>query len=133
MKKTIRYCSAALFVAVWLSANAVFAQVQSTTTTTTSGGTITEFTPRTFSIRTTTAATPVRYTYTRSTTYVDENGNPVSTETVRSGAPVTVYYDRNGDQMVATRVVVHTTTQPDGTVIVHKKTTTTTTETKGEE
>jgi len=57
---------------------------------------------------------------------VDENGNPVSVETVRSGVPVTVYYDRDGDRMVATRVVVRNT-EPSATVI--KKTTTTTTET----
>ena len=64
------------------------------------------------------------------------NGNPVAVETVRSGAPVTVYYTGNGDRMTATRVVVHrrvTTTAPapvnaDTTTTVRKTTTTTTTE-----
>jgi hypothetical protein len=59
---------------------------------------------------------------------VDENGNPVSIDTVKSGVPVTIYYDRNGDTMVASRVVVRSL-DPNATVIEHKKTTTTTTET----
>ena len=44
------------------------------------------------------------------TTYVDEAGNPVKVETVKSGAPVTVFYSKSGDKMVATKVVVRKTT-----------------------
>ena len=85
---------------------------QSTTTTTVSSqGTISEFTPDSFAIRSSVSATPVRYSYTKTTTYVDENGNPVSMETVKSGVPVTVFYDRNGDQMIASKVVVRTVTK----------------------
>ncbi len=46
---------------------------------------------------TTSSPAPVRYNFTKTTTYVDENGNPVSVETVKSGAPVTVYYSGDGD------------------------------------
>jgi hypothetical protein len=68
---------------------------------------------------------------------VDEAGNPVAMETVRSGAPVTVYYSGDGTSMTATRVVIHkvtTTTDaaappPADTSTTVKKTTTTTTQT----
>lgn len=98
-----------------------------TTTTTSSEGTVTSFNPDAIAIKSESSPTPLSYSFTKTTTYVDENGNPVSIETVRSGMPVTVYYDREGDRMVATRVVVRNT-DPNA-VIVHKKTTTTTTET----
>jgi hypothetical protein len=108
-----------------LAANVAMAQ--EAVTTTTSAGTVREFTPNAFTVTTTSSPTPVRYTYSKTTTYTDENGNPVSVETVRSGAPVTVYYDRNGDQLMATRVIVHKSvdTSSDGTV--SRETTTTTT------
>lgn len=95
----------------------------SSTSTVSSQGTISEFAPDSFVIRSSAAASPVRYTYTKTTTYVDQNGNPVSMETVKSGVPVTVYYDRNGDQMIASRVVV----QAAPAVSTEKSTTTTTT------
>ena len=82
----------------------------STTSTTTSAGTVSDFSPDAIVIKTTTATDPVSYSYTKTTTYVDEDGNPVSSETVKSGAPVTVYYTQDGDKMVATKVVVRKTT-----------------------
>lgn len=80
--------------------------VKEVTTTTNSAGTISDFGPETITIRSATAPEPVRYTYTKKTTYVDETGAPVSIEMVKSGLPVTVYYAEEGDRMVATRVVV---------------------------
>lgn len=105
--------------------------VEKQTTTTTSAGTVSAFDPQVITVRTESAAEPVRYQYTKSTTYVDENGQPVSVETVKSGLPVTVYYDQEGGNMIARKVIVRraTTAVPsDGTVIEHKKTTTTTTD-----
>lgn len=78
------------------------------TTTTTSAGTINEFKSDHLTIRTTESATPTIYTFTKTTTYVDEAGNPVTFEAVRSGMPVTVHYAANGDSRVATKVVVQT-------------------------
>ena len=100
-----------------------------TTTTTTSAGTISQFGPDTIVVRTATSTAPVSYSYTKTTTYVDENGNPVSMETVKSGLPVTVYYDQDGNKMVATRVIVRKTVVPDpaARIIEERKTTTTTT------
>jgi hypothetical protein len=85
-----------------------FAQtgVVTTNTYTTSQGIVSEFGPDGFLIRTTQEAPPVRYTHTEKTTYVDEDGNPVAVTTVKSGQPVTVYYSKSGDALVASRIVV---------------------------
>ena len=81
-----------------------------TTTTTQSSGTVSEFGPDSIIIRTTPSAAPTTYEFTETTTYVDEAGNPVEVETVKSGVPVTVFYSKSGDKMVATKVVVKKTT-----------------------
>ncbi|MDR3405768.1 MAG: hypothetical protein P4L99_25005 [Chthoniobacter sp.] len=124
---------AAILGLTLLTANLTLAQttVQETTTTN-SAGTISEFGPETIVIRSTAAAEPLRYRYSKTTTYVDETGAPVSIETVKSGLPVTVYYTRVGDQLVASRVIVKRATAvvvPDAPVIEKKTTTTTTTTT----
>jgi len=99
--------------------------VQSTTVT--SAGTISEFSPDTIVVKTDNSPEPVHYTYSKSTTYVDENGNPVSMETVKSGLPVTVYYVKDGDNLVASRVIVRTIVAAPAANIQDSKTTTTTT------
>jgi hypothetical protein len=128
MKTPIKNCFNAAVLAGFLVTASV-ASAQSTTTTTTSStttaGTISEFSPNVITVRSTTSATPVSYSYSKTTTYVDQDGNPVAMETVKSGLPVTVYYTQDGDRMVASRVVVQRTSSPDTTTI--KKTTTTTT------
>jgi hypothetical protein len=101
-------------------------QTSTSTAATTSAGTITEFSPDVITVRTESATAPVAYSYSKTTTYVDQSGNPVSMEVVKSGVPVTVYYTQDGDKMVATKVVVQKTTDAAGTT-VEKKTTTTTT------
>lgn len=84
-------------------------ETTTTTTTTTSMGTISQFGPETIVLKSTTSTEPVSYSYTKTTTYVDESGKPVSVETVKSGLPVTIYYDKSGNKMVATKVVVRKT------------------------
>jgi len=132
MKKTI---SIVFALALLAAPGAVFAQdsMSVRTVTTESAGTISEINPDTLIIRSETSSSPMNYTYTKSTTYVDDAGAPVSMETVRSGMPVTVYYTQEGDRMVATKVVVRkTTTTTEGVPTIEKKqtTTTTTSETK---
>jgi len=116
MSTTLRF-SLALSCLVALFASAVPAladddkrieETRTTTTTTTNegSGTISQISPNTIVIRSESSPTPITYTKTTTTTYVDEMGNPVAIETVRSGAPVTVFYDKSGDKMTATRVVV---------------------------
>ncbi|MBF0257514.1 MAG: hypothetical protein HQK62_01540 [Desulfamplus sp.] len=112
MKKVISLAVFAL--AVLIMPSGVFAQDQIITvdkvTTTESVGTISEFSPDTIVIKTETSTTPTHYSYTKSTTYVDDAGEPVSIETVKSGLPVTVYYTSEGDKMTANKVVVRKTT-----------------------
>lgn len=105
----------------------------STVKTTETAGTISEVRPDTLVVRTETSSTPTSYSYTKTTTYVDEKGVPVSMETVKSGLPVTVYYTREGDRMIANKVVVRQTTTTTQNPMMQEqrtKTTTTTTETK---
>jgi hypothetical protein len=99
-----------------------------TVTTTETAGTISEVSPSNIVVRSQTSSSPMSYSYTKSTTYVDETGAPVTIETVKSGLPVTVYYTREGDRMVANKVVVRkTTTTTDKSGIEEKRTSTTTT------
>ena len=121
MKNTIRnlsslaFLGAMLFTANIASAQTAAPSTTSTTTTTTSNGTVSQFGPDTIVVKSTTSTTPLSYSYSKTTTYVDENGNAVSSETVKSGAPVTIYYTQDGDKMIATKVVVRktpTTTTP---------------------
>lgn len=134
MKTNTRNILAAAAVALTLTGN-LFAQT-SVTTSTTSAGTVSEFSPDTIVIRSETSPEPLRYSYSKTTTYVDETGAPVSLETVKSGLPVTVSYVREGDRLVASRVIVRraattTTTAPVAVPeAIEKKTTTTTTTTK---
>jgi hypothetical protein len=98
-------------------------------TTTESAGTISEFSPDTIIIRSESSPEPIRYSYSKTTTYVDDAGNPVSMEVVKSGVPVTVHYVKEGDRVIARRVIVHRTTTSAPARIEEKRTTTTTTTT----
>lgn len=79
------------------------------TTTTNSSGTVSSFGPDSIVIRTTTSSAPLTYEFSETTTYVDEAGNPVQQTTVTSGTPVTVFYTKQGEKMVASKVVVKKT------------------------
>ncbi len=131
-----RNLTAAIMSLLLAATNSGWAQaaVETTTTTTNAAGTISEFGPELLVIRTETAPEPIRYSYTTKTVYVDETGAPVTLTTVKSGLPVTVYYTKVGDKMVASKVVVRkVVVKPAPPVIEEKKTTTTTTTTKDKE
>ena len=129
MKKSIHISLAGLAAVLAMTVTGLAQTAVTSTTTTTSAGTISEFSPDTIVIRSESAPEPVRYSYTKTTTYVDESGAPVSLELVKSGLPVTVHYIKQGDRMIANRVIVHkrTTTTTGGAAVEEKKTTTTTT------
>jgi endonuclease YncB( thermonuclease family) len=99
-------------------------------TAVTAVGTISDFGPEMLVIRSGTSAEPIRYSYTKTTAYIDEAGRPVSVETVKSGLPVTVYYTKLGDRMVVSKVVVRKPVADAAPLIEEKKTTTTVTEKK---
>ncbi len=107
----------------------LFAQqgIVSTVTTTETAGTISEVSPNNIVVRSETSSSPMSYSYSKSTTYVDETGAPVSIETVKSGLPVTVYYTREGDRMVANKVMVQKTTMTTEKPGIEEKRTSTTT------
>jgi multidrug resistance efflux pump len=125
--KNVKFSSvrAATLCAVLATAGLTGAYAQSMVTTTTSAGTVSQFSPSAITV--TSGGAPVSYSYSKTTTYVDENGNPVSVETIRSGMPVTVYYSQEGDRMLASKVIVHNVIPTDQSTVIKKTTTTTTT------
>ncbi len=106
------------------------ATTATTTTSTTTAGTIQSFTPGSSQVilRTTTGS-PVTYTYSKKTTFVDSAGNVVSAETIRPGEPTTVYYALEGGQPVVSRIVVNRTVAPVAPVTQTQRVETTTTTT----
>lgn len=105
--------SLVLALAVLAAPCGLFAQQEQiivNSSTTESMGTIRQMSPDTIVVQSETNTAPMNYSYTKSTTYVDDMGAPVSMETVKSGLPVTVYYTREGDRMIANKVVVRKTT-----------------------
>ena len=116
------------------------ASAQTTTTVTTNAGPVTtaELTTRTgsfvtytpgdeyFTFRSTPAAEPVRYYYTRETTFVDPTGRTVEVSDIRPDLPATVYYVNEGNRMIVRKVVI---SKPASAIIEKKETTTTTTTT----
>lgn len=132
MNKLTRHSIRAALVAGTLL-TALHAQAQTSIMTAapvSSMGTITEFSPKSIIINTETGKEPVTYNYNKTTTYVDEAGNPVSMTTVKSGTPVTVYYSKSGEEFVASKVIVRNAIIVPAAVVDEKKTTTTTTETQ---
>ena len=121
MRKVILTMSAALVLAV--SANA---EMVERTTTTRYSGTIAETSPSTSTIiLKEDSPKTVRYIYNDRTVWEDASGKTVRMETVRD-QPATIFYEKQGDQMVVTRVITQKTTQPR--VIEQRTTTTMTTE-----
>jgi len=98
------------------------------TTTTTYSGTVSEIQPSssTIVIKSESSPQPMRYTFNEKTTFVDASGNVVQQETIRN-QPVTVFYQKDGDQLIASKVVV---TKQAPTMMEKKTTTSTTTETR---
>ncbi len=99
-------------------------EVMEKTTTTTFRGTVSEVNPTssTIIVKQDSVSEPTTYAYTKQTTIVDPAGQIVTWDAIKN-APVTVYYTKEGDRMVATKVV---TSKP--LAELRKETTTTTTE-----
>ena len=106
---------------------AVVTQRPSVTTTTTGAGTITQFSPGSRMVIRSETAEPLNYAVSSTTTYVDETGTPIAVENISPGVPVTVHYVREGDRLVASRVVVTRAAPVVPATTTTKQTTTTTT------
>ncbi len=126
MKNLIRKSiGALLFTATLITASTTLSQnIEATSTTTTSEGTVSEFGPQGIVIKTAVGTQPVRYISNETTNYVDENGNPVAVATVTSGLPVTVYYTKVGDTLIASKVMVKTGVAPATQILGTTQTTT---------
>jgi hypothetical protein len=123
MRRVMLRTLAALAFAVSASA-----EMTQETTTTTYTGTVSSVSPSSSTIifkSDAASETPRKYVYTERTSWVDAAGNTVVRESVQN-QPVTIYYEKQGDQMVVSRVV---TQKPLTAPMVEKKTTTTTTTT----
>lgn len=125
----------AIGAACALAAGPVLAQETATTTTSTDTATGASTTSTTtssgmfaaapsgdyFTFRASTGADPTRYYYSNKTVVVDPSGKTVEWSSVRPDMPATVYYTKQGDRMVVTKVML---SQP---VVTEKESTTTTT------
>src|SRR5687767_5240180 len=97
----------ALSCAAILSTVAIGADV--VTTTTTSTGTLHEYTPgTTFVVKESTG--PVKYRYSKKVTYVTKSGKTLTEDDVRIrikvGVPVSVHYAPEGDERLVNRVEI---------------------------
>ena len=85
-------------------------------TITTYHGTVTQIVPGTSTIVMQSAGAagdaPAQYAFTEKTTFVDSAGNVVSRETI-TNKPVTLYYTKEGDRSIVSKVVVENS---DGSV-----------------
>ena len=113
-------------LALAISANAGMTE-RETTTTTTYRGTISELSPSssTMIVKSETSPETMRYVFNEKTMFVDPAGNTVKVESIQH-QPVTVFYEKEGDQMVVTKVVTQKSTPSQ---VIEKKSTTTTTTT----
>jgi len=131
MKRVSVFCSALAGVALsgWVAFAAEVVEEQTTTTTTTTySGTVSDISPssKTIVVKSESSPAPVTYKFNETTTWVDASGNVITSEQVRN-SPVTVYYVKDGDSTIVTKVVA---SKPSTTK--ETTTTTTTTETKDE-
>jgi hypothetical protein len=105
MKRTALAVALSLFAFVTVAGADM---VESTTTkTTTFTGTVSEVNPSasTIILRGESSPTPVTYSFTPQTTFVDATGNTITVDKIRN-SPVRVEYATEGGRTVARRVVV---------------------------
>jgi hypothetical protein len=143
MKQTVLNRLLAIGAVSVVALSTAFAQTTKETTTTTSAGgvsastttstssldgtgTITTYSPGTdyISMRTESAAEPVRYYYSKDVTVVDPTGATVDRALLRSDMPVRYTYVKEGDRMVVSKIIVQ---KPVAEITKETTTTTTTT------
>ena len=105
MKKTVLSVACALVASMAFAAD----EVVTSTTTTTSTGTISEYSPgTTFVVKE--SKGPVTYRYGKKVTYVTKSGKTLSDADVKTrikvGVPVSVHYATEGDARVINRIEV---------------------------
>jgi hypothetical protein len=88
-------------------------ETHDSTSTTTRSGTVSEVSPSssTIIIKSESEKPPSKYIYNSKTVWVDSEGNTVTMAALRD-QPVTIYYEKQGDQLVVTRVVAQKPASP---------------------
>ena len=126
MKHTYASLAAALLIA---AGSAASISAQTVATIREQPAVISEYLPETSTlvVRAPESETPIRYRYTKTTTFTDPDGRILSSEEVQASRPATIYYSQIGDEMVATRVVLRPVVVAAPQVIQETTTTTTTT------
>ncbi len=87
--------------------NPVTGSTETTTTTTSTDGTVTTFEPgKTIVVRRVGVTDPISYVLGKTVHYVNKAGKEIEASLIHPGARVHVYYDRDGDTQVVSRIVV---------------------------
>ncbi|HYC55402.1 MAG TPA: hypothetical protein VEL28_10770 [Candidatus Binatia bacterium] len=97
----------AMAIAMFATVTVANADMAVTTKTTTYSGTVSEINPgsSTMILKSETSPTPVTYSFTPQTVFVDSAGNTVTVDAIRS-KPVNVEYITEGDKTVVRKVTV---------------------------
>ena len=79
---------------------------ESTTTTTESSGTITEFSPGASIVLSTGSGAPTTYKFSKTVTYVTEDGKVIEPAKIKKSSKVRVHYIKEGNDQLVDRVIV---------------------------
>jgi len=80
-------------------------------------GTVAEWLPDSLIILNKDVVGPVRFSLAKKVEYVDAAGKPVGREVITPGAAVTIHYIREGNRMLADRVIVQRPLAPSATAV----------------
>lgn len=87
--------------------NPVTGSTETTTTTISTEGTVTTFEPgKTIAVRKVGVTDPISYALGQTVHYVTKAGKEIEASMIKPGARVHVYYDKDGETHVVSRVVV---------------------------
>jgi hypothetical protein len=104
-KHSFRIAAVAFATAGLIATSASAGEVTQVTETKTISGTVSELTPSSRIVVTSTTGAPTTYTLDQRTTFVDEAGNVVTYDQIR-GQPVKIYVSENKEQPVVVERVV---------------------------
>jgi ABC-type transport system substrate-binding protein len=79
---------------------------ETTTTTTETSGTITEFSPGAQIVLSTSSGTPTTYKFSKTVTYVTEDGKVIEPTKIKKNAKVRVHYIKEGNDQLVDKVIV---------------------------
>ena len=121
MNRIVTTMTLGLALGLMANASVSYAEMESSTTTktTTYSGVVSQVDPSasTIILKSESSPSPVTYSYSKETTFVDSTGRPVSADVIMN-SPVTVEYSTEGGRTIVRRVV------QTGPARIEKKTTT---------